>query len=80
MPPGNRCSAGGVAEDRVESGFGVHRGDPRSVEVADPLLELVRTAERLLDGHLLVEREPDEQGERLGDEQPVGLVVAGERE
>ena len=44
------------------------------------MLELVRTAERLLDRHLLVEREPDEQRERLGDEQAVGVVVAGERE
>ena len=68
-----------LAEDRVEVGR-VHRRDPRGIEVAEPALELGRAAERLLDGDLLVEREADEQGERIVGEQAVGVGVAGERE
>ena len=52
----------------------------RGIEVADPALQLHRSAEGLLHGHLLVEREADEEGQRIGGEQPVGLVVAGEVE
>ena len=59
---------------------GIHRRDPPGVERADPALQLERARERLLYGNLLVEREADQQRERLVDEQPVGLVVAGEAE
>ena len=58
----------------------LHRGDLRRIEVAEAALELGGTAERLLDGDLLVELEADEQRERLGHEQPIGLVIAGERQ
>ena len=68
-----------LAEDRVQRGR-VHRGDPGGVEVAEPALQVGRSAERLLDGHLLVEREPDQQRQRFVDEQAVGIGVAGERE
>ena len=61
-------------------GLGVHRGDLRGIEMADPPLELGGATERLLDRDLLVEREPDEQRQGLGDEQAVGIGVAGERE
>ena len=67
-----------LAEDRVEVGR-VHRRDPRRIEVAEPALELGRSAECLLDGDLLVEREPDEQGQRILGEEAIGLGVAGER-
>ena len=66
-------------EDRVELG-GVGGRDPGRVEVPQPLAEHERAAEGLLDGHLLVEREPDEQGQAVGREEAVGLVVAGERQ
>ena len=56
----------------------IHRRDPRGVEVPDPPAELGRAGERLLDRHLLVELEADEQGQRVGHEQSVGLVVTGE--
>ena len=63
-----------LAEDRVElgGGDGVHGERP------EPLAQHVRSHERLLDRHLLVEREADQQRERVVDQQPVGLVVAGE--
>ena len=51
---------------------------PRRIQVADPALQLERTAEGLLDRDLLVEREPDQHRERIGDEQSIGGVVAGE--
>ena len=68
-----------LAEDGVE-GRGIRRRDPGGVQVAEPALELDGAAERLLDGHLLIEREPDQQGERFLDEQAVGVVIAGERQ
>ena len=79
MLPGKRCSAGGV-RNTVASASGSIAGDRRRVERADPALELERTGERLLDGHLLVEREPDQQRERIGGDEGVGVRVAGERE
>ena len=73
--------AGPVARGRPSSSSaGSMARDPRGVQVAEPALQLGGSAERLLDGHLLVEREADEQGERVADEQPVGVVVAGERQ
>ena len=79
MLPGKRCRAGGV-RNTVASASASIAAILRGIEVPDPLLQLGRAAERLLDGDLLVEREPDEQGERFGDEEPVGIRVAGERE
>ena len=48
------------------------------VQMTQSVAELQRAAEGLLDRDLLVEREPDEQRERLLDQQSVRLVVAGE--
>ena len=67
------------AEDRRER-LGVHRGDGRRIQRHRSALELQRAGERLLDGDLLVEREPDQEGERVGRDQGVGVGVAGERE
>ena len=58
----------------------IHLGDAARIQVAESALQLQRSAERLLHGHLLVEREADQQRQRIGGEQPVGLVVAGEVE
>ena len=69
---------GPLTEGRVELAR-IHRGDLRGIEVAEPAPELERAAERLLDGHLLIEREPDQQRERLVGEESVGFLVAGER-
>ena len=64
-------------EHALELG-GVRPGDAGRVQVTQPAAELQRAAEGLLDRDLLVEREPDEERERLLDQQAVGLVVAGE--
>ena len=40
-----------------------------------PLLQHQRSRERLLHGHLLVQREADQQGVRVLRKQPVGLIV-----
>ena len=58
--------------------LGVARRDARAVEVSQARAQDERPRERLLDGDLLVEREADEERERVGGDQPVGLVVAGE--
>ena len=58
----------------------IHCGDRPRVQRADPLLQLERSRERLLDGDLLVDREPDQKRERLGRDQSVGLVRIGEVE
>ena len=50
------------------------------VERAESLLYLQRSGERRLHRHLLVEREADQQRQRLAGQQPVGFVVAGEVE
>ncbi len=50
------------------------------VERADALLDPERPEEGLLHRDLLVEREADEQGERIGRDQRVGLVVLREIE
>ena len=64
---------GPLAEDRLEVG----RGELRGVERADPLAQDERARERLLDRHLLVEHEADQQRERVGGDQRVGLVGVG---
>ena len=68
-----------LAEDRVEP-RGVHRRDLAGPQRPEPALQLQRTGERLLQRDLLVEDEADEKGERLVDEEAVGLVVAREME
>ena len=55
----------GASRKAVSRSPGSMRGDRPGVERADPLLQLERARERLLDGHLLVEREADEERERL---------------
>ena len=52
----------------------------RGVEPAEAALELAGPGEGLLHGHLLVEREPDEERERVAGEERVRLVVVGEVE
>jgi hypothetical protein len=59
---------------------GVHCRDRRRVERADAPPELVRAGESLLERHLLVEHEAVQQRIRIVFQQPVGLVVAGERQ
>ena len=65
------------AEDLLELGR-VGRGDRRGVERTEPAAQLERSREGLLDGHLLVEHEADEQRERVFGEEGVGLGIAGE--
>ena len=59
---------------------GIHAGDRRGVERARMALDLERPGERLLDGHLLVEDEADEQGKRVARQKGVRLVVVREVE
>ena len=58
--------------------LGVARRDACAVEVPEARAQLERSREGLLDGDLLIEREADEERERVGGDQAVGLVVAGE--
>jgi hypothetical protein len=58
----------------------VQRRDRDRVERPDPAPQLERAGEGLLDGDLLVEGEPDEQGKRVGGQESVRLRVAGERQ
>jgi hypothetical protein len=67
------------AKDRVE-GLRVHRGDARGVKMADPTAKLGGAAESLLDRDLLIEGEADQERERIAGEQPIGFIIAGERE
>ena len=57
----------------------LHHGDPGGIKMPKAALELCWAAECLLDRHLLVQGEPDKQGERLVDKQPVRSIIAGER-
>ena len=50
------------------------------IEPAEPMLEVERPTECLLDRDLLVEHEADEEGQRLLGDEAVGCVVAGEEE
>jgi hypothetical protein len=68
-----------LAEDAVELPR-IHAGDLDSAEKAKAPLELEGARERFLHRNLLVEDEPDEEGERLLGEEGVGLVVAREVE
>ncbi len=60
--------------------FGIHRSDRGRVERADALLQLERAEERGLHRDLLVEREADQQRERLLRDQRVRLVRVREIE
>jgi hypothetical protein len=70
---------GSLPEDRVEQ-CRVGRGDLARVERPEPLLQLERPRERRLYGHLLVEREADQEGERVLGEECVCRIVAREVE
>ena len=50
------------------------------IERADPLLQDERAGERLLHRHLLVDREADEQRERIMRQELAGLGIVGEPE
>jgi hypothetical protein len=65
---------GDLAEDRLQ----VRGRHGRRVERPEPLLERERPHERLHDRHLLVEREADQQRERILGDQRVRLVGVGE--
>ena len=73
---GEAVDRGLLAEERLEVGL----RDLARFERAEPLLQPQRAEERLLDGDLLVEREADEQRERILREQPVGRLVLREPE
>ena len=68
-----------LAEDLLEARR-VHGRDCGSIEPAYPVGELLRARERGRHRHLLVEREADEEGERLAREELVGRVRVGEVE
>ncbi len=74
---GEPVQRGALAEHGGEL-LGVARRDARAVEVPEAGAQLERPGERLLDGDLLIECEADEERERVGGDEPVGLVVAGE--
>ena len=58
---------------------GVHRRDVGGVEpVAQPVAQERRRHERPLHRHLLVEQHPEQDGERVGVEELVGVGVAGD--
>src|SRR4051794_32397722 len=65
-----------LAEDLLER----RRRHARRVECPEPLAQHERALERLLHRHLLVEREADQQRERIVHEQGVGLVGVGEEQ
>ncbi len=73
---GEAVDRGLLPEERLEVGL----RDLLRIERPEPLLESQRAEERLLHRDLLVEREADEQRERIGREQPARLLVLGEPE
>ena len=66
-----------LAEGPVQLG-GIGAGDPGWIEVAQPAAQVDRSRKRLLHGHLLIEREPDQQRQGIAGDQLVGLVGVGE--
>jgi hypothetical protein len=58
--------------------FGAHRRDGSGVEGSESFPQRRRTTERPLHRYLLIEQHPDEQRERVGDEELVGFGVAGD--
>ena len=80
MLAGKSVQRGLLAEHRNEL-LGVHRRDLVRVELAaQPLLQERGALERPLHRDLLIEEHADEQRERIGVEQAVGVGVAGDRE
>ena len=77
--PGEAVHGRPLAEGRVEHSR-IHGRDARRVEVAEPLLQLERSREGGLHRHLLVEREADQQRQRVSRQQRVRLWIAGEVE
>ncbi len=73
---GEAVDRGLLAEERLEVGL----RDLLRIERPEPLLQPQRAEERLLHGDLLVEREADEERERIVREQPACLFVVGEPE
>ena len=70
----------GFSRKIPRAGGGVGAAIVGGVEAAEPPPDLERAGEGLLHRHLLVEDEPDEQGQRLLGEEAIGLVVAREVE
>src|SRR5437868_3298876 len=58
----------------VREAIGIDRRERRRVEGAESTTDLERPVERLLDRHLLVEREPDQECERLLHEKAIRLL------
>ena len=79
MFPGKRWIAG-FSRNAASSFAGSVFAIAARIERAEPLLQLQWACERRRDGHLLVEREADQQRHRLLREEPVGLLVPGEVE
>src|SRR5690625_2129571 len=67
----------GLAHDLGEL-LEVDPRQPFGVEAAEPPMQLVRAGERALHGHLLIEQHADDEGERVGGQQPVSGLIAGE--
>src|SRR5206468_9756628 len=53
----------------------IHRGNLDRVEPAEPVTQLLGPGEGLLRRHLLIEREPDQQRQRILCQQRVCIVV-----
>ncbi len=61
----------------AERGLDLGRIEPRHLQRPQPLFDLQRAGECGLNGHLLVEREPDQKRERVGRDERVRLVAVG---
>ena len=59
-----------LAEDALQLAR-IHARDARRIQMADPTTQLGWAGECLLDSHLLIETEADQQGQRIGGEQPI---------
>ena len=68
-----------LAEDPFQLAW-IHGRDAPGIQVPNPAAQLGRSGEGFLDGHLLVQGEADEEGERVAGQQAIGLVVTGEGE
>ena len=77
--PGEAVKGRLLREDPLEL-TGIHVCDRAGVERAQAPFELTGPGERLLDGHLLVETEADQERQRIAGEELVRLVVRREVE
>ena len=68
-----------LPEDAVQL-FRGHGGDLAGIQPADPLLELVRSAEGVFHADLLVEHHADQKRQRVAVEEPVRLLVLSPRD